>query len=139
MFIPASSLPLPRALILTASAILMGACASASGPRSARDADRAGPGDDVVTTAELRRLDPGSTLLDALERERAEFLHPRGSVPTVSIDGSPPTELSVLQTIRVAEVKEVRLVRRAGRSGPAAIRSDGAVVVGDVILVITRP
>jgi hypothetical protein len=96
-----------------------------------------GSSSDVITTSELKRLDPGLSVMDAVEHARPWFLHPRGSVSMVSIDGSPATDASVLQMILAGDVKEVRLLRGGG-SGPAAIRRDGSVVVGDVILVVTR-
>ena len=128
-----------RTLLTLIVAYLATGCASSSGFHSSSDAEQAGSSGDVITMAELRQLDPALTLLDAIKRTRPSFLHPRGAVPTVSIDGSSGMELSVLETIRVVDVQEVRLVRGAGRSGPAVIRSDGAVVVGDVILIVTGP
>jgi len=114
------------------------ACASNSAFRSTPEADRAeGPSSDVIASTELQRLSPGLSMMDAVEHARPWFLRPRGSVSTVSIDYSPPADLAVLRTITVGDVREVRLLRAAGRSGPAAIRSDGTVALGDVILVIT--
>jgi len=122
-------------LIVTAACA---ACASNSAFRSTPEADRAqGASSDVITTTELQRLDPGLSMMAAVEHARPWFLHPRGSVSTASIDYSPPAELAVLRTITVGDVREVRLLRAGGGSGAAAIRSDGSVALGDVILVIT--
>ena len=105
--------------------------------RVASDADRAeGAGSDVITTTELRRLDPALSVMEAVEHARPWFLHPRGSVSMVSIDNSPPTSAAILQRIYVGDVKEIRLLRAAGRSAPVAMRPDGTVAVGDVILVV---
>jgi hypothetical protein len=114
-------------------------CASTT-PRCAApktDCD-AGTGDDVITMSEFARLDPGLSVIEAVERVRPLFLRPHGAVPTVSIDGSAAMDLSDLRMIRVIDVREVRLVRGMGRSGHATIRSDGSVVVGDVLLVLTK-
>jgi hypothetical protein len=114
-------------------------CVSTAPLRSAPNGDRAGgSAGEVVTMSELRRLDAGLSLMDALQRVRPEFLHPHGSAPTVSIDGSSSTDVSALRTIRIVDVQEVRLLRGAVSGGLATIRSDGAVVVGDVLRVVTR-
>lgn len=110
-------------------------CATTSAIQSARDAE--GASSDVITTAELKRLDPGLSMIEVVEHARPWFLYPRGSTSTVSIDDGPPAELSVLRMIRVGGVREVRLLRAAGKSAPAAIRSNGTVEVGNVILVRT--
>jgi hypothetical protein len=90
----------------------------------------------VVTEAELVREVRGEeTLLRALQRLRPLFLRQSRSVPLVSIDGSPPVELSVLETIRVAEVTEVRMLRASSSVSIVGITPNGRVVVGDVILV----
>ena len=129
---------LGNALVNAIAVTLLAGCVSAHGPSSAPDAHFDGTSADVVTTVELRQLDQGLSVMEALEHIRPLFLRSRGSVSTASIDGTAPTELSVLQMIRVAEVAEIRLVRGPGRSGPAAIRSDGTVSIADVILVSTR-
>jgi hypothetical protein len=53
----------------------------------------------------------------------------------VSIGGSPPVELSVLETFSVSEVAEVQLLRASSSVSRSAITSDGRIVAGDVILV----
>ena len=118
---------------LTVAILEMG-CASTPGGGPAPGGDPTiGAGSDVITTKELRRLDLDLSLMEAIEHARPWFLHPRGSVSTVSIDGLLPTESSVLRTMLVANVREVRLVH----GGPAAILPDGTAAVGDVILVVT--
>ena len=124
-----------KASLALIAAIITEACASTSAMPSARDAE--GSSSDVITAAELTRLDPGLSMIDVVEHARPWFLHPRGSVSTVSIDGAPPMEPSVLRAISVAQVREVRLLRAAGTSGPATIRPDGGLSVGNVILVLT--
>jgi hypothetical protein len=118
-------------------AALGSACASSSTRSSIAAADPAVRIDsDVITTAELNRLTPGLSAMAAIEYARPRFLRSRGSVSAASIDGSPPADLSVLQAIPAADVREIRLMRRGG-GAPAAILGDGTVVVGDVILVLT--
>jgi hypothetical protein len=132
-----ASMMVREALLGVIVAALATGCAATSTRRAAPDADRSGRiSSDVITTSELNRLPQGLTVMAAIEQARPWFLHSRGSVPAVSVDGSPPRELSVLLLIPAADVTEVRLTRGAGSS--AAIRADGAVVVGDVILVSTR-
>lgn len=66
---------------------------------------------DVATATELARDGTEDSLLAVLRRFRPLFLGSRGSRPLVSVDGLPLTELSVLESIRVSTVSEVRLVR----------------------------
>ena len=128
-----------RTLLAVIVATCATGCVSTAPLGSARSGDRAGgSAGEVVTMSELARLDAGLSLMDALQRVRPEFLRPHGSVPTVLIDGSSATDLSALRTIRIVDVREVRLLRGAVSGGRATIRSDGAVVVGDVLVVVTR-
>lgn len=91
---------------------------------------------DVVTGVELAREVPGDeTLLSALRRLRPLFLRQGRSVPLVSIDGAPPVDLSILETIRVASVAETRMLRASSSVSMVSITPNGRVVVGDVILV----
>jgi hypothetical protein len=114
-------------------------CASTSSVHPAPNADYAeGAGSDVITTAELRRLDQGMAVIDVVEHARPWFLHPRGSVSMVSIDNAPPADPSVLRSMTVGDVREIRLLHTTGRSGPVAIRADGWMAVGDVVLVVTE-
>jgi len=129
---------LGRSLLVAIAATSTMHCASASGPTPMAKGDRINLDGDIITMAALRRLDQGLTAMETLERIRPEFLHPRGSVPAVSLDGAPATDLSVLRTIRIAEVSEIRFVRGMGGHGAATIRPDASVVVGDVIQVVTR-
>jgi hypothetical protein len=91
---------------------------------------------DVIAAKELERLDQGLSLMDLIAHARPWFLHPRGGVSTVSINGAPPAELAVLRTLSVHDVKEIRLLRPTGKSGPVAMRP-GMISIGDVILVTT--
>lgn len=123
-----------RVLVGGMGAAMMG-CASAGGGWTATDAEPpVGASSDVITSAELSRLDPGLTLTEVIEHSRPWFLHSRGSNSSVSLDGSPPTEATLLRTIPTSQVKEVRLVR----GGATAILPDGTAAMGDVILVVTR-
>jgi hypothetical protein len=53
---------------------------------------------------------------------------------TVSVDGAPATDVTVLNTIRASDVLDVTLVRGAG----ARIRQNGDVVAGDALVVRIR-
>jgi len=77
------------------------------------------------------------SLMDALERLRPYMLSSRGTTPSVSIDGAPAVELSLLRTIPVRVVRQVRLQRAASGTGRARITHNGDTVVGDVIVVTT--
>jgi hypothetical protein len=74
----------------------------------------------VVTSAELLRVDPLENLHAAIERLRPSFLHPRpgswtaratGPSIGVFVDGQPAGGADVLFGITVAQVEEIRLVQ----------------------------
>ena len=128
-----------RTLAAVVCAALSTACASNTAHRPARDFERSGLSASlVITLPELLRVASGQSLMTAVERARPWFLSARGSVPTVSIDGSPSVELSILRMLHVSQVQEVRLLRSGGSGMHPAILPNGHVVVGDVILVLTR-
>lgn len=92
----------------------------------------------VVTTQEFASIVRQGTLMEALERLRPSMLFARGGrLPLVSVDGAPPTDLSVLRTISASHVREVRLQRASSSAGHSRILTNGDVVVGDVIVVTT--
>jgi hypothetical protein len=77
-------------------------------------------------------------VLAALRRVRPEFFTPRGlGLLSVSIDGGPLTDLSILETMRVSTIEDVSLERGATSVAPR-ITTTGDVVVSDVLLVRTR-
>jgi hypothetical protein len=86
----------------------------------------------------MNRVAQGQSLWTAIERTRPQFLQGRGSVPMVSIDGSAVVDLWVLRTIPVSHVHEVRMQRGAGNGARSAVQPNGDLVVGDVIIVLTR-
>jgi hypothetical protein len=93
----------------------------------------------VVGSLELARTGQGLTVLAALERVRPWFLSARGGTPSVSVDGLPSTDVSLLATILVSDVYEVRLVRATAGAGRIAVLPNGDVRSGgDVITVLTR-
>lgn len=92
----------------------------------------------VVTDQELARLLTQGSLMDALQQLRPFWLTSRGTPPLVSVDGSTPSELSLLRLIPVSTVREVRLERSSSSAGRATILPNGDVIVGDVIVVSTR-
>lgn len=119
-----------------ACSLCMG-CATGGGP--SREPRIARPTSPVpsVTAAELSRNSRDESLLTALRRYRPQFLMSHGAAPMVTIDGSPLAELSLLETLRVSAISEVRLLRASTAVGYAGIR-EGRVVIGDVLYVQTR-
>jgi hypothetical protein len=91
----------------------------------------------VVTAEELARFGRQGSLMDALQRLRPSMLVSRGGTPLVSLDGSPPTAVSILRTIPASTVREVRLHRPSSSLGQSMVLPNGDVVVGDVIAVTT--
>jgi hypothetical protein len=97
------------------------------------------PSTTVVTADELARVVGNGSLLTALERVRPSMLAARaGANPFVSIDGSPPGDFSLLRSVPVSTVWQVQLMRASSRMTPAAVADNGAIVVSDLILVVTR-
>lgn len=112
------------------------AAGCATGPGTTPRPDN-GPSATVVTSEELARLGQEGTLMDALKRLRPSMLVSRGATPRVSVDGSPPADLSLLRAISASVVREVRLQRASSNVGRAAIGPNGEVIVGDLIVVVT--
>lgn len=123
--------------VLGALLVLSAGCVARPNPGRLTGA-AAGSGNSLVTAAELSRYTPGTSLLDALQRLRPSFLYPRGTSALVSIDGTAPTDQGVLSSIPVSTVAEVRLLRATNSVGRPTILPNGDVVVGDVLLVLTR-
>ena len=101
--------------------------------------DRVQPaGTVLLTTKDLERYAPNSTLLQALERA-APLLISRGESVRVMIDNNAPTDPEILNTIRASEVFEVRLIRPSASARPmTSVSPNGDVVAGTVLQVITR-
>jgi hypothetical protein len=92
----------------------------------------------TVSAADLSRDGQNDTVLAALRRVRPEFFNPRGLAPlAVSIDGGPPEDLSILESMRVSMIEDVSLEHGALTIGPR-LTTTGAVIVGDVLMVRTR-
>lgn len=125
------------ALVIVIATLSM-SCAS-NPARASRAPQNSGAANNVLTAAEMIRVAPDQSLWTAIERARPVWLLPgRGSVATASVDGSPLMELSMLRTIPVSHVHEVRLQRGIDNGGRPAVLRNGEVVVGDVIIVLTR-
>ena len=93
----------------------------------------------VVTAAELQRVGQGRSVFAALEQVRPWLLTARGGVPVVSVDGSAPSDVSLLRSISVADVCEVQLRRTTSGAGRSAVLANGEVRnSGDIIVVLTR-
>ena len=97
------------------------------------------PSATVVTADELARVVGSGSILVALERVRPSMLAGRGGAsPFVSIDGSPPGDFSLLRSVPVSSVRQVQLVRASSSVARPAVADNGDIVVGDLILVLTR-
>ena len=128
-----------RSAITIAMAGLSGCYSHASlpAPGSSGAGRSVSPGA-VVTTQEFASIVRQGTLMEALERLRPSMLLARGGrLPLVTVDGAPPTDLSVLRTISASHVREVRLRRASSSAGYSRLLPNGDVIVGDVIVVIT--
>jgi hypothetical protein len=123
-------------MVWRAFGVVVGALAlgCASTPVQRDNEPPIGSSSDLITAAELSRFTSGLTLIEVIEHARPWFLQSRGSNASVSVDGSPPTDSRILRTVPVSTVNEIRLVR----GGATAIRSNGTIAAGDVILVVTR-
>ena len=124
---------------LSASGLLFG-CATPAGSPAARQGTQAafqstGP---TVAASVLSADGVDETVLDALGRYRPLFLHSRGAVPMVTIDGSPMMSLAILQTLTVSAICDVRLIRASSADGYVATTSTEGVTSGDVLYVRTR-
>lgn len=91
-----------------------------------------------VTAAELSRYADGQSLMEALQRLRPGFLVGRSRQPMVSVDGTAAGDQSILNSIPASDVFEVRLVKAGSSENMSAIRPNGDVIVGDLLLVLTR-
>jgi hypothetical protein len=95
--------------------------------------------DTLVTAAELSRMPSDETLMQALRHVRPRFLGSSRGMPMVVVEGAPPAEMAVLETIRVAQVAEVKLVRGSPAAERVVATPDGRVVLVDVVVVRLRP
>jgi hypothetical protein len=128
---------LRRATILIAVAGSASDCAMTAGRPSSQPSSESSSRE-AVSAADLSREGRNDTVLAALRRVRPEFFTMRGSTPlAVSIDGGPPEDVSILETMRVSTIEGVSVERGASSVAPR-ITTWGAVVVGEVLLVRTR-
>ena len=111
------------------------ACGGRGAARNAIGAPPSVQSQNVLAAAELSRLAPNETVLQAVGRLRPWFLSSRRGVPIVFLDGIPMLDLSVLNTLFASTVSDVTLVR--GSTAHSAMTVGGQVVVGDVLLVRT--
>jgi hypothetical protein len=92
----------------------------------------------VLEAEELISFSQSGTLLDAVERLRPGWFQSRGTPPLVSIDGSPPSEISTLRAIQVVEVQQLRLERPTLTVSHSSLAANGNVIRGDIIMVTTK-
>ena len=126
-----------RCVAMTGVLVLSNACVARPSTEH-RPRGASGSSSSLVTSEELARYASGANLFDALQRLRPTFLYPRGSRALVSIDGTAPSDLSVLSLIPVSTVAEVRLVRATSAASRPTVLPNGDVVFGDVLFVVTR-
>jgi len=89
----------------------------------------------VVTRLELERAAQNRSLLAALEQLRPWFFTERAWTVVVLVNGSLLGDISVLRTISVTEVCEVRLQRGTSESGRSVIH--GSVSNGTDLIAVT--
>ncbi len=92
----------------------------------------------MITAEELTEGGQTGNLLDVLSRLRPGWFESRGATPLASVDGSPPTDLAILQAIQIIEVSQVRLERPTLSVGHASLSANGSVIRNDIITVTTR-
>jgi hypothetical protein len=92
----------------------------------------------VISRQELLRAADSQSLMAAIRLTRPTWFTGRASGLGVSVNGSPMTDLSLLSSISVSDVAEVRLVRASQGGARARVTSNGDVVTSDLILVLTR-
>jgi hypothetical protein len=93
----------------------------------------------VVTAANLSSGGESRSVLAALQQARPWFLlGTRGRMPAVFLDESLMTDISILSTLSVSDICEIRLQRATSGAGHVLILSNGDVSSGDVLVVRTR-
>lgn len=131
----------PRMALVFASFGLSSACAhQAPRAHSAVAVREAAWQSDVVTAADLASGGDGRSVLGALQQARPSFvLGTSGRPPAVVVDESPVTDASILSTLSVSDICDIRLQRATSGAGRLVVLSNGAVSSGgDVLLVRTR-
>lgn len=126
-----------QATALAIAGLVAGCATHPARPSRSRDLTSGVSASTVVTAEELSGIVHQGSLMDALERLRPFMLASRGTTPWVSIDGSPPVEVSILGTIPSSHVREVRLLRSSSSVGHVITAPNGDVIVADVIAVTT--
>ena len=98
-------------------------CARPSMPdnRAAPVTSRSSDAGAVVTRLELERVPQGGNLMAALEQLRPWFFTERAWTVVVMVNGSLLGDISVLRTIPVTDVCEVRLQRTTSEAGRSVI------------------
>ena len=126
-----------RATALAIAGLVAGCATHRARPSRSSDLTSGVSASTVVTAQELSGIVHQGSLMDALERLRPFMLTSRGTTPWVSIDGSPPVDISILRTIPSSHVREVRLLRSSSSVGHVITAPNGDVIVTDVIAVTT--
>ena len=123
------------ATVIALAAVVCGCSIRAATPGSQASSARAPS--TLVTARELVRFSENGKLLEALERLRPHWFSSRGGTPLASVDGSPPNDVTMLLSIAIEEVREVRLERSVLSVGGSSLAANGRALRGDVIVVTT--
>src|SRR5436305_14323712 len=86
-----------------------------------------------LTGQEIAKIARPTSLLDALQRLRPQWLNSHGVAPGVSLDGAPPVDMSLLRDIPAITIQEVRFERAISSVGGSRILPNGDLIVGDMI------
>ena len=126
-------------LLLAPSVVVVFGCAVSQGERVvASSASTTVSSALLISQPELLRVGAGNQLLSAIQRTRPSWLAGRNGLVSVSIDDAPPTDPTVLASVPISQVLDVRLVRATQSVGRSVVTPRGDVVVADLILVRTR-
>jgi len=127
-----------RCSTLLAAAVLMSGCSVRAATTRNIEPSSSRARSTVLDADELMSFSQSGSLFDAVVRLRPGWFESRGTPPLVSVDGSPPSELSTLQSIQVVEAKELRLERPTLTVSHSTLAANGNVIRGDIIMVRTR-
>ena len=92
----------------------------------------------VISRPEILRAAAGKSVMAVIQELRPTWLAARGGDLSTSVDGAPPTDLSLLASVRAADVAEIRLIRASHAAARMRLTDRGAVVSADMITVLTR-
>ena len=118
--------------------MLMSGCSIRAATTRASEPSSSRARSTVLNEDELMGFSQSGSLFDAVQRLRPGWFESRGTTPLVSVDGSPPSDISTLQSIQVVEAKELRLERPTLTVSHSTLAANGNVIRGDIIMVRTK-